>query len=159
MKKLLQPQLLVKKSSVHGYGVFADKDFLENDIIEECYSILCDGADTVLNKIYFDVDGQHALLTGYGSIYNHSDSPNMRYYFDEMHKVTVFIATRNIKQGEELFHSYGKYWFSSRNMPVKKTPLWVRSMRYAKGIPARFALVLSGIYLIIYTMHALIIPL
>ena len=36
-KVLIQGRTEVKKSSIHGYGVFAIKDIKEGDIIEECH--------------------------------------------------------------------------------------------------------------------------
>ena len=63
MKKiLLQHKLLVKKSPMHGYGVFAAKAIKKARIIEECYILLTKGKDKALEDYYFDADGKDALL-------------------------------------------------------------------------------------------------
>ena len=53
-----------------------------------------------------------ALVLGFGSLYNHSDSPNavaIRQY-DDM--VIEFVAIRDIEPGEEITHRYHcPVWF------------------------------------------------
>jgi uncharacterized protein len=46
-----------------------------------------------------------ALALGYGSIYNHSNSPNARYQF-EAPDVIEFVASRDIAKDEEIFIQY-----------------------------------------------------
>ena len=36
-KVLIQGRTEVKKSSIHGYGVFATEDIKKGDIVEECH--------------------------------------------------------------------------------------------------------------------------
>ncbi len=65
-KGLFQGEIVVKKSTVHGYGVFALKDFRKGEKIEECYFILSKGGDKVLEDFYFDAKGKYAIFTGFG---------------------------------------------------------------------------------------------
>ena len=118
-KELFQNKLVVKKSSLHGYGVFAGKTIQKGELIEECYIIISRGGDRRLEDFYFDVDGKYALFTGFGIIYNHSNEPNADYFINAKRKLVVFKATRRIKKGEEIFISYGQAWFKSRNMEPK----------------------------------------
>jgi SET domain-containing protein len=119
-KQLFVNKIIVKKSSTHGYGVFAAKAFKKGEIIEECYIIISRGGDRKLEDYYFDVNGKYGLFTGFGIIYNHSDNPNADYHINAKRKLTTFKANRAIKKGEEIFISYGEEWFSSRNMKEKK---------------------------------------
>jgi uncharacterized protein len=114
-KTLFQNKLRVKKSSLHGYGVFAGKTFKKGDILEECYIIIGKGGDRKLEDFYFDVKGKYAIFTGFGIIYNHSDTPNADYYIYSKRRLAVFKANTTIRKGEEIFISYGDKWFTSRN--------------------------------------------
>lgn len=119
-RKLFQSKLVVKKSPLHGYGVFAEKTIKKGELIEECYIILSRGGDKVLQDFYFDADGKSALFTGFGSIYNHSDDPNADYKINIKNRLATLKAARTIRKGEEIFVSYGEEWFTSRGMKPKQ---------------------------------------
>lgn len=57
------------------------------------------------------------LALGYGSLYNHSKSPNAKYQISKKEKTITFTVTRNIKKDEEIYINY-----KGSNNP--KTPLW-----------------------------------
>ena len=118
--QLFQNKLIVKKSSTHGYGVFAGKSIKKGELIEECYILVSRGGDKTLEDYYFDAErGRYALFTGYGSIYNHSDEPNADYNIKVDKKISILKASRNIRKGDEIFVSYGPKWFSSRGITSK----------------------------------------
>lgn len=120
-KKLIRGDILVQKSTLHGYGVFATKKIKKNQKIEECYFILSPkGGDKKLEDFYFDANGKYAIILGYGSIYNHSDEPNADYTINLKNRIATFKANKMIKKGEEIFVSYGEKWFSSRGKKAKK---------------------------------------
>lgn len=135
--KLIQKPLVVKKSSIHGYGVFAGKDFSINEVIEECYTLVTDKGETTLNDYYFKVDDKSGLPLGFGGIYNHSDDPNATYNFVSELNLLVFHALRFIHKGEEIFISYGDSWFDSRDVIAKKISPIKRFWRYFSGFPLR----------------------
>lgn len=118
--KLIQNKIYVKKSSMHGFGVFAAKTIRKGEIIEECYAIISRGGDKTLMDFYFDAKGKYALLTGFGSIYNHSDEPNADYTINRKRRIATIKADRTIRKGEEIFVSYGEKWFSSRGLKSKE---------------------------------------
>lgn len=118
-KALKQNKIHVKKSTTHGYGVYAGKTIKKGEVIEECYLILTRGKDRALEDYYFDADGKYALLTGFGIIYNHSDNENADYKINVKRRLAVIKANRTIKKGEEIFLSYGDKWFSSRKIKPK----------------------------------------
>jgi len=117
--KLFQNKLIVKKSPINGYGVFAQKRLKKGELIEECYIIISKGGDKTLEDFYFDVDGKYAVFTGFGSIYNHSDDPNANYTINKKNRLTTIKAKKNIAKGEEIFVTYGEEWFSSRGLKPK----------------------------------------
>ena len=119
-KKLFQSEIFVKKSPMHGYGVFAGKTFRKGTILEECYLIISRGGDNKLADYYFDAKGKYALMTGYGIIYNHSDDPNADYKIDVKRRLATIKAARTIRKGEEIHISYGNEWFSSRGWKSSK---------------------------------------
>ena len=121
---LFQNKLLVRKSTLHGFGVFAAKTMKPGEKIEECYAIILPKGKSSSNKIlddyYFDTKRKYALLTGFGSIYNHADEPNADYTINISKRIATIKAIRPIKKGEEIFVSYGVEWFKSRGLTPKK---------------------------------------
>jgi SET domain-containing protein len=119
--KLIQNKIRVKKSLIHGYGVFAEKAIKKGQIVEECHAVITRVEDDILGDYFFNIRGRNAVLTGFGWIYNHSEDPNVDYEFNFKHRIMVFKAERNIKKGEELYVSYGDDWFESRDTKPKDT--------------------------------------
>jgi len=117
---LFQNKLIVKKSRLHGYGVFAGKNLRKGEKIEACYFLVSRGGDKVLEDYYFDAKGKYALFTGYGSIYNHADDPNSTYTINITKRIATFKATKSIRKGEEIFVTYGEGWFKDRGVAPKK---------------------------------------
>jgi uncharacterized protein len=117
--KLFQNKIYVKKSSTHGYGVFAGKTFKKGEKIEECYIIISRGGDKVLEDFYFDVKGKYGVFTGFGSIYNHSEDANADYTISVKNRCATIKAYRTIRKDEEIFVSYGDKWFSDRGIKPK----------------------------------------
>lgn len=118
-KQLVRNQIFVKKSSLHGYGVFAGKKLRKGEIIEECYIIISRGGDKKLEDYYFDVERKYAIFTGFGIVYNHSEDPNADYHINAKRKLVTIVADRTIQKGEEIFISYGADWFKSRKLQPK----------------------------------------
>lgn len=118
-KELFQNKIVVKKSSMHGYGVFTKKTLKKGEKIEECYIIVTRGGDRKLEDYYFDADGKYAIFTGYGIIYNHSDDPNADYFINLKNRIVTIKAKRTIPKGAEILISYGTKWFSSRGLTAK----------------------------------------
>ena len=94
-------------------GLLADADIRQGQILERCPVILVDIQQeealhqTVLKRYYYEWNARHhAVVLGYGSLYNHSHAPNVRYGFGYRNEQLVFTALRNIAAGEELFVNY-----------------------------------------------------
>jgi SET domain-containing protein len=118
--KLLLNRIVVKRSSRHGFGVFAEKKIKKGEKIEQCYFILTKGKDEALENFYFAAKRKYAVFLGYGSIYNHSDDPNADYNININKRIATIKASRDIKKGEEILISYGEDWFKSRDLESKK---------------------------------------
>jgi SET domain-containing protein len=104
-----------------GRGVFATRDIAAGTVIERAPVILIPQEQVFGNTpearhsariswYVFDWDGMTkrnyvALALGYGSIYNHSYTPNAR-YTREPPDVLVFHSVRDIKCGEEITINY-----------------------------------------------------
>lgn len=132
-KKLFQNKIAVKKSSLHGYGVFAEKMIKKGEKIEECYMLLSRGGDKTLQDFYFDANGKSATFLGYGSIYNHADEPNADYHLNLKTRIVTIKAEKTIHKGEEIFISYGDKWFSDRGLvPKQAKPVKKRRSRSKK---------------------------
>ena len=105
-----------------GYGVFTNKKIKKNTIIENAYCIPIKISHKItpeIQKIVFlnrETTPQIFLALGYGSIYNHSDNPNMEknIFWDE--KFIKFTAIKDIEVGEQLTYSYGKQYWEGRNI-------------------------------------------
>lgn len=103
----------VRRSPGRGRGVFARKFIAAGSIIERvpmlvfpAHEIHLNGNPTTLYHYCFEW-GQEtvAIALGYGSIYNHSYSPNAR-YDDIAQRTKVFSAIKNIRPGEEITINY-----------------------------------------------------
>lgn len=105
------------------YSVIAKTQFAKGEIIEICpMLILPEVAKNVdrLKDVLFEIDkkkGEYALVLGYGSMYGHSDEPNVDYAYNKRQKHMFFLANRPIKAFEELTIDYGKdYWEERSNL-------------------------------------------
>lgn len=93
--------------------LFAAKDLKKGEVIERCPVILVDIKDephleaTAIKHYYFEWNPEYnAVALGYGSLYNHSYDANANFSLDFQNKQIVFIAVKDIKEGEEIFINY-----------------------------------------------------
>jgi uncharacterized protein len=109
-----------------GRGVFAGKDFSKGEVIECCPVIVLPEKDvqhiekTELSWYYFLWNKDDAAIAlGYGSIYNHSHTPNAEIDIDHGKHTLIIKALREIRKGEEITHDY--------DWPIDdKTPEWFK---------------------------------
>jgi len=100
----------VKESPQKGLGVFASANIEKDEIIEIAPFIedVCYPKDCLLNKYIFASPyiGKVRVIFGYGSIYNHSNTPNASYKpYNE--RYYIFTALRRITKDEEICTNYG----------------------------------------------------
>lgn len=114
----------IKRTSSKGLGVFALKDFKEGEIVESCPVLIFDTKGrknlekTSLSHYIYPWKSTRgaALVFGYGSIYNHSYSPNADWKQNFRTKSMVYRAIKNIKKGEEITVNYN-------GEPDEQTPI------------------------------------
>lgn len=107
--------LEVRETPNKGRGVFARVPFAKGAVIEIAPIILIVAEHwhhiepTVLERVIFNFgpEGEHAAVAlGYGSLYNHSFSPNAEYIKVWEEQVIRFVALRDIHEGEEITINY-----------------------------------------------------
>lgn len=120
-----------------GRGVFASQNIKKDEIIEQCPVILINEKEvtdlrkTELHNYYFmwgDDKKNHkaAICLGFGSLYNHSYTPNATYQKRKDNGIIEFIALKDIDKGEEISVNY------NYGNPEDKSKLWIESIPPAK---------------------------
>jgi len=98
-----------------GRGVVAERFFGAGQTIERAPVIVIPPGeaplirDTRLAHYYYEWghdDRSAAIALGYGSLYNHSYTPNARFEFDEAEECLEFFALCAIEPGEEITINY-----------------------------------------------------
>ena len=101
------PDVIVKKSKIHGRGVFANKDFKKGEIVikynlkkltKEKFNNLSEKEKHYTSK----ENGEYLLFPSPERYVNHSCSPNT----NPINKCD--IAIKDIKKGEEITTDYSK---------------------------------------------------
>lgn len=108
-----------------GYGVFATKDFKKGELIESCPIINLTPTErkhcekTILNFYMYPWKSTKSasLALGYGSLYNHSYTPNADWKQNFKTNQMEYKAIKPIKKGEEVFVNYN-------GEPDDMTELW-----------------------------------
>ena len=136
MVLILNKKIEVRKSPIHGYGVFATKDILPGEILEECHFILfpqiaIESADDPLCHYGFAWPHQTvatlhlntyvAIPFGTGCIYNSSKDNNAEYINDINRQLIVFKSIQSIKKGEEICTDYQLSIESNKHSKPKQT--------------------------------------
>jgi len=109
-------KIYIAISKKRGRGIFAAVDINKGEIIEANYTIYINKNDSDIIKktnlwnYYFEFpDGTSRIVLGWGTIINHSLNPNVEKIWDSdplYGDIVYFVALRDIKQHEELFHDY-----------------------------------------------------
>jgi hypothetical protein len=106
-----------------GFGVYAIDDILDDEVIEECPVIEMSRDDirsSVLMDYVFKISSDiYVLALGGGSIYNHRNQPNARWEYDAEKGIIKIASTRPIQMGEEIYISFGREYFKTRETNMK----------------------------------------
>ena len=116
-----QKNIIVKKSTVEGLGVFASEDIPIHSMMEAApylafapsllqdYFDFYETAHLLKHYVFSGPGGTHVMALGYGSLYNHDPNPNAfwRWRGEAGNEAILFYAKKNIKKGEEIFIRYG----------------------------------------------------
>jgi hypothetical protein len=116
------PHVEIKISKEIGSrGVFANKDYKKDDVIEICPTISEETSkfQGILKDYIFKYDDKYSLLAfGFCSMYNHADDYNALWNILSKNQIKMY-ATKDIKKGEEILTSYGEGYWKSRT-EIKK---------------------------------------
>ncbi|MEP7196053.1 MAG: SET domain-containing protein [Saprospiraceae bacterium] len=123
-------------SGINGRGVFCNQNIPKKTPIEFCpiIHIPKDELDiihnTELHDYYFvwgEEDNEAAIALGYGSLYNHSYTPNADFVIDLANNTINFFAIKNIKAGDEITINYhgepeskDELWFDQTGKRIKR---------------------------------------
>ena len=113
----------VRKSPIHGYGVFAKEDINKGEILEECFYIVQDfnpyNADYLFSFPDKNNENKYNVLPlGYGCIYNSSKvegENNAIWNTNIDDNIFIFKSIKDIKKDEEICTFYGKNWWENYN--------------------------------------------
>lgn len=120
VKQIYSSKIYVAKSRIPdaGRGVFALKEIKEGELIEVCPVVRISRDDPsnveggALIEYFFHFGNSQksksaiAVVLGYGSLYNHSYSPNATYKKKPNDLTVEFYALRKIKKDEEITVNY-----------------------------------------------------
>lgn len=121
-QKFFSGNLYVQNSEVHGRGVFANKPFSKDEIIEVfplvplafrtryqgdfgifAYCFINDKCPCEECKRHGNVIH---MGMGYSAVYNHQDSPNAEMNIDFSKLIGTVVALKNIEKDSEIFIKY-----------------------------------------------------
>ncbi len=104
-------------------GVIADQPIKKGIVIERCPVVLVPINQekalfqTVLERYYFEwTNTHHVIVMGYGSLYNHSYTPNALYRLNYKDHCMVYRAIKDIAEGEEVTINYN--WDPANTDPL-----------------------------------------
>jgi len=118
-----------------GRGIYAAKLIKKDEIIEKCPVVILSEKEvpnlrkTKLVNYYFmwginpqKDEHKAAICLGFGSIYNHSYTPNATYIKRIDQDMVEFLAIRDIEKDEEITVNY------NHGNPDDKTTLWIKEI-------------------------------
>lgn len=109
-------KICLEKSPLHNLGVFSTHKIKKGEIVDVCpflpFPQNSNEKIPVFSNYTFCFPRSenwttHALVLGYGSYYNHSETPSIDWYTTKEDRTFVFFALEDIKVGQELFINYG----------------------------------------------------
>lgn len=133
----------IRKSPLHGHGVFAAKGFRPGSIIEISPVVLLSQQEkellrhTLLFGYYFVLDDpEYAIAMGLGasSLFNHSYSANAEYSISTEDQAVTIRARKVIRKGEEIMLNYNGH--PDDDTPVDFPPVstgWVEYPEFPVG--------------------------
>ncbi|WP_243450466.1 SET domain-containing protein [Desulfosporosinus sp. Sb-LF] len=113
----------MKNTQKYGRGIFAVRNIKKGEFIEGVPVIVIPKTEwermrgSILSNYIFRWGEDKALALGYGSIYNHSYSPNARYHTNIENQSIDFYAWKDIQENVEITVNYN-------GDPEDQSPLW-----------------------------------
>jgi len=104
--------IIIKNTEKYGRGIFAIRNIKTDEFIEEAPVIVISIKEwkmmrkSIFKNYIFRWGEDKALALGYGSLYNHSYTPNTRYHTNLENQSIDFYAMRDIQEQEEITVNY-----------------------------------------------------
>ena len=125
LNQIKNPNIYITETGTNlGRGVFASEDIPSGQIVERTPVVLLDlnaqPFPPQIRRLVYNWSKTHvALALGFGSLYNHSDQPNLIFSRKINDLSITFKALRNIEAGEQLTISYD--YLGSGENPRKRS--------------------------------------
>lgn len=123
----------VRRSPLHGWGVFALEDIpaevtietapgikIPQEIMNACYYIvMADGIPA--EELQLDqyglwwTEGRICIPQGWVGLYNHSEEPSAEFHHNYELDTVSIRSIREITEGEEITVHYGQNWWSQKS--------------------------------------------
>jgi len=103
--------IYLKKSEIHGRGVFANKNIHKEELIEKIPYIEFNREDQIedFKKYSFGLtNGKLCVMTSYSSFLNHSEEPNAVIKNNKNDEYLYLYSLRDIDKDEEITICYSK---------------------------------------------------
>lgn len=119
------PNIEVRKSILHGWGIFAVNDIPKDALLEECHGLFLSRDEFKKIKTIpgiscnsFNIENELIIPYGYGAIYNSRKDNNVTIKFNKEKRTLDFYTKQNIKANEELFLNYefARLMYKSKNI-------------------------------------------
>lgn len=120
--------IIMKNTGKYGRGIFARRDIKKGEFIEEAPVIVIPKNEwklmkkNILSNYVFRWGEDKAVALGYGSLYNHSYTPNARYHTNIENNSIDFYARQDISDEEEITVNYN-------GDPEDQSPLWFKVIK------------------------------
>ena len=109
-------KIYIKDSPLHNLGVFSSQKIKKGEVIDVCPFLSFPQSSRETIPVFTNYTfcyprsenwTTHALVMGYGSYSNHSETPSVDWKTNEEDRTFIFFSLRDINKGEELFINYG----------------------------------------------------
>ena len=120
------PNIEVRKSILHGWGVFATNDIPKDTLLEECHGLFLSKDEFKKIKTIpgigcnsFTISKDEVMIPhGYGAIYNSRKDNNVTIKFNDEKRTLNFYTKKDVKANEELFLNYefARLTYKSKNI-------------------------------------------
>ena len=115
--------IVMRNTAKYGRGIFADRYIKKGELIEEALVIIIPKQEwkqmrkSVLLNYVFRWGKDKAIALGYGSLFNHSFTPNAKYITNIKNQTIDFYARQDIQKEEEILVNYN-------GDPSDQSPVW-----------------------------------
>lgn len=110
---LFSEKLIVKRSKIHRWGVFARQPIKKYEVLEEFpyFKVLTDEINNIKGCVEYSYtldDKFNVIGMGFCGLYNHSFDANVDFEIDKVNEVMRHYAISDINIDEELTINYGE---------------------------------------------------